>query len=124
MCSILSMPSFMPYNFSFILKLKKCIIRKVQAHTLHEVIALYTPQHNGVTERKNRSVLNLTRRKLKAKNMPKIFWVKEASTTMYIMNRCSTKKMFKRKLHEAWTGSKPNISHLRVFWINVFQACT
>lgn len=35
--------------------------------TEHELIASYTPQYNDITERKNRSILNMTRSMLKAK---------------------------------------------------------
>ncbi|KAK2981153.1 hypothetical protein RJ640_013475 [Escallonia rubra] len=34
----------------------------------------YSPQQNGVVERKNRSILNMTRSMLKSKNLPKEFW--------------------------------------------------
>lgn len=33
----------------------------------HEVIAPYTPQHNGLVERRNRTLLNMTRSMLKEK---------------------------------------------------------
>lgn len=39
----------------------------------HEVIAPYTPQHNGIFERKHKNILNTTRIMLKAKEMPKRF---------------------------------------------------
>ncbi|KAK2988354.1 hypothetical protein RJ640_001539 [Escallonia rubra] len=34
----------------------------------------YSPQHNGMVERKNRSIVNMTRSMLKRKNLPKEFW--------------------------------------------------
>lgn len=39
----------------------------------HEVIAPYTPQHNGIAERNNRSILSMDRSMVKEKNMPKHF---------------------------------------------------
>ena len=81
----------------------------------HEIIAPYTPQHNGIAERKNRSILNMTRSMLKAKEVPKRFWAEAASTAVYILNRCPTKKLVEKTPYEAWTGSKPKVSHLRVF---------
>jgi len=36
--------------------------------------APYSPQQNGVVERKNRTILNMVRNMLKSKNMPKEFW--------------------------------------------------
>ena len=37
-------------------------------------IASYTPQQNGVAERKNRTILSMVRSMLKSKRMPKKFW--------------------------------------------------
>jgi len=39
-----------------------------------EVTAPYTPQHNGLAERRNRTLLNMTRSMLKQKNLPHKFW--------------------------------------------------
>ncbi|KAI9152926.1 hypothetical protein LWI28_003161 [Acer negundo] len=40
----------------------------------HQFTPAYTPQLNGVAERKNRAILNMARSMLKDKNMPKNFW--------------------------------------------------
>lgn len=40
---------------------------------LHEVIAPYTPQKNGATERRNMTMLNMVRGMLKEKKMPRYF---------------------------------------------------
>lgn len=45
------------------------------------------PQHNGITDRKNQSILNMTRSMLKAKDMPNKFWGEAASTIIYILKR-------------------------------------
>ena len=36
----------------------------------HEVTASYTPQHNGLVERRNRTLLDMTHSMLKEKNLP------------------------------------------------------
>lgn len=69
----------------------------------HEVIAVYTPQQNVITYRRNRSILNMIRSVLKAKEMPKRFWDEAASTIIYILNRCPTKKIIEDTPYEAWT---------------------
>jgi transposase InsO family protein len=51
-----------------------------QEGIVHEVIAPYTPQHNEIAERKNRSIMNMARSMLKGKEMPNRFWA-EASAT-------------------------------------------
>lgn len=39
-----------------------------------ELIAVYTPHQNGVSERRNRTIMNMVRSLLVNKNMPKNFW--------------------------------------------------
>jgi hypothetical protein len=58
---------------------------------------------------------------LKAKDMPKRFWAEAASTTVYILNRCPTKRIVGKTPYEAWTGSKPSVSHFRVFGSMCFR---
>src|ERR1051325_6768739 len=58
---------------------------------------------------------------LKAKDMPKRLWDEAASRAVYILNRCPTKNIFGRKSYEAWTGSKPSVSHFRVFGSMCFR---
>ncbi|GAA0147366.1 hypothetical protein LIER_07086 [Lithospermum erythrorhizon] len=50
----------------------------------------YTPQQNGVAERRNRTVMNMVRAMLSAKNMPKTLWPEDVNWTFYILNRCPT----------------------------------
>jgi transposase InsO family protein len=47
----------------------------------------YTPQQNGVTERKNKIILDMVRLMLK-KNMPKEFWEEDMQCAVYVKNRC------------------------------------
>nr|KYP32045.1 Retrovirus-related Pol polyprotein from transposon TNT 1-94 [Cajanus cajan] len=82
---------------------------------IHEVIAPYTPQHNGTAERENRTILNMARSMLKTKKLPKMFWGEAVSTAVYILNRCPTRRLDEITPEEAWSGLKPNVSHLRIF---------
>lgn len=88
---------------------------------MHKVIAPYTPQHNGITERRNRSILNMTKSILKAKEMPRRFQGEATSTIVYILNRYPTKKIVEKTPYEALTGLKPNVGHLRVFGSTCFR---
>ena len=63
----------------------------------------------------------MTRSMLKAKDMPKRFWAEAVSTTVYILNRCPIKRIVGKIPYEAWTGSKPSVSHLRVFGSMCFR---
>ncbi|CAJ2667154.1 unnamed protein product [Trifolium pratense] len=80
----------------------------------HEIIAPYTPQHNGMAERRNRTIMNMTRCMLREKNLPHNFWGEAVVTACYVLNRCPTKQM--DKVPEAiWSGHTPSVKHLRVF---------
>ena len=82
---------------------------------VYEVTAPYTPQHNGLAKRRNRSLLNMTRSMIKLKKMPNTFWREILRTAAYILNRCPTKKL-DQILEEIWTGCKQSAKHLRVFF--------
>lgn len=53
------------------------------------LIAPRSSQQNSVTERKNITILNMARSMLKAKNMPKEFWVEDVSYIVCLPNRFS-----------------------------------
>ncbi|KAL5816417.1 hypothetical protein ACOSQ3_024795 [Xanthoceras sorbifolium] len=81
----------------------------------HQFTPAYTPQLNGVAERKNRTILNMARSMLKDKNMPKSFWAEAVLCAVYLLNRCPTKSLDTKTPHEVWSTHKPSVSHLRVF---------
>ena len=81
---------------------------------VQEVTAPYTPQHNGLAERRNRCLLDMTRSMLKMTKMPNTFWGEAVRTATYILNRCPTKKLDQIP-EEIWLGSKQSAKHLRVF---------
>lgn len=82
---------------------------------IHEVAAPYTPQHNGIAEMRNRTILNMTRSMLKGKELPKYLWGEAVSTTTFILNKCPTKGHQEITPEEAWTGRKTNVFQIRVF---------
>ena len=81
----------------------------------HQTTPAYTPQLNGVAERKNRTILDMARSLLKAKKLPKQYWAEAVSCAVYLLNRCPTKSLQGVIPEEAWSGHKPSVTHLRVF---------
>jgi len=79
---------------------------------VHEVTAPYTPQHNGLAERRNKSLLDMTRSMFKVKKMPNTFWGESVKTAAYILNRCPTKKL-NQIPKEIWLGCKQSAKHLK-----------
>ena len=80
-----------------------------------ELTAPYTPQQNGVAERRNRTIVEMGRSMLNARCIPKIFWAEAVDTAVYILNISPTKEVYDQTPYEAWKGRKPKVSHLRIF---------
>ena len=81
----------------------------------HQTTPAYTPQLNGVAERKNRTILDMVRSLLKAKKLPKQYWAEAVSCAVYLLNRCPTRSLQVVTPQEAWSGHKPSVTHLQVF---------
>jgi hypothetical protein len=81
----------------------------------HFTTTPYTPQQNGVVERRNRTVVEMARCLLKSKNVPGEFWGEAVTTAVYLLNRAPTKSLQGRTPYEAWHNIKPKVHHLRTF---------
>ena len=89
-----------------------------------QLTAPYTPQQNGVVERKNRTIKGPVRSMLKEKELPPELWVEAVSTCVYVLNRSSTKGVKGKTPYEKWNKRKPSVSHLKVFRSVVFVKAT
>lgn len=57
-----------------------------------QLTAAYSPQQNEVAERRNRTIVNMVRRLLSEKEMPRRhFWADAARWTAHVLNRSLTK---------------------------------
>ena len=87
-----------------------------KAHGIQkQFTARYTPQQNGIAERKNRTIMEMARNMLASKNLPNEYWGEAVSTAIYIMNRCPIKSVKNKVLQEAWTSINHSVSHLKFF---------
>ncbi len=75
----------------------------------------YSPQQNGVVERKNRHIVKITRAMFNEKNLPNYFWAEAVTTIVYIMNRTPVAEVHGMTPEEKFTGKKLDFSHLKVF---------
>ncbi|MCH81290.1 copia-type polyprotein, partial [Trifolium medium] len=80
-----------------------------------QLTAAYTPQQNGVSERKNRTLLNIVRSMISAKGVPKQFWPEAVLWAVYVMNRSPTTSVKDKTPEEAWSGVKPSVKHFNKF---------
>uniref|UniRef100_A0A251RQU6 Putative ribonuclease H-like domain, Reverse transcriptase, RNA-dependent DNA polymerase n=1 Tax=Helianthus annuus TaxID=4232 RepID=A0A251RQU6_HELAN len=81
----------------------------------HQLTNSFTPQQNGVAERKNRTLMELSRSMMNVKQLPNCYWAEAIACATYILNRTITKTRPNQTPYEAWNGRKPNVDHLRVF---------
>ncbi len=85
-----------------------------------ETSAPYSPSQNGVAERFNRTLIELVRAMLIAKDLPSFLWDEAVSHATYIRNRSLTRALKGKTPYEAWTGKKPDVSHFREFGCDVW----
>ena len=50
----------------------------------------YTPQQNGVVERKNMHIVEIARALMSERNLPHYYWIEAIQTVVYIMNKTPT----------------------------------
>ncbi|KAJ0533211.1 putative RNA-directed DNA polymerase [Helianthus annuus] len=82
---------------------------------LHEFSAPYTPQQNGVAERKNRTLIETARTMLADSKLPINFWVEAVSAACYTLNRVLTVKKFNKTCFQLINNRKPNLKYLEPF---------
>ncbi|KAI9162085.1 hypothetical protein LWI28_023693 [Acer negundo] len=73
-----------------------------------------TPQPNGVSKRRNITLLDMVRSMLSYSTLLKSFWGYALQTAMYILNDVPSKSV-PQTPHELWTGRKPSLQHLKIF---------
>jgi hypothetical protein len=86
----------------------------------HEFSSPYTPQQNGVVERKNRTLLDMARTMLDEYKTPDLFWADVINTACYSINRLYLHRILKKTSYELLTDKKPNVSYFRVFGSKCF----
>jgi transposase InsO family protein len=82
-------------------------------------------QQNGVVERKNHTLVEMTRTMLDEHRTPRLFWTDAISTACYISNRIFLHSILHLTAFELRFGQKSSVSHLRHFGCKcfVFETC-
>nr|GEZ98098.1 putative ribonuclease H-like domain-containing protein [Tanacetum cinerariifolium] len=74
-----------------------------------------TPQHNGITERKNMTLIKATRTMLADSLLPIPFWAVSVNTAYYVQNRVLVTKPHNKTPYELLHGRTPSIGFVRPF---------
>lgn len=79
-----------------------------------EYTTAYSPQQNGISERKNRSLTEMGRCLFTDAGMHKRYWAEAINTACYLQNRLPCTAIT-RTPYEIWFSKKPDMNHLRLF---------
>ncbi|KAL4283721.1 hypothetical protein GQ457_16G017790 [Hibiscus cannabinus] len=74
-----------------------------------------TPQWNGDSERRNRTLLDMVGSIMSHTDLPTSFWGYALETTAFTLNRVPSKSVQKTP-HEMWTGKRPNMSFMKGYY--------
>ncbi|GKA28016.1 retrovirus-related pol polyprotein from transposon TNT 1-94 [Tanacetum coccineum] len=86
----------------------------------HNFLAPRTPQSNGVVERKNRTLQEMSRTMLNEQSLLQNFWCNAVDTSTYILNRILIRAILGKTPYELLRGRKPTLDYFRVFGSKCF----
>jgi transposase InsO family protein len=81
---------------------------------IHERTPPYSPQSNGVAERKNHTLTDLIKAMLDTAGLSKAWWGEVVLTASHVLNRIATKKS-EITPYECWKGRKLSLSYLHTW---------
>jgi hypothetical protein len=86
----------------------------VEHGIIHKRTPPYSPQSNGVAERKNRTLIDLVNSVLDTAVLSKAWWEEALLTLCHVLNRGLMKNKEKTP-YEEWIGGKPLLSYLHTW---------
>ncbi|PKU66732.1 Retrovirus-related Pol polyprotein from transposon TNT 1-94 [Dendrobium catenatum] len=86
----------------------------------HQFSCPYTPEQNGVAERKHRHIIETTRTLLHLASVPQQFWPDAANTAVYLINRLPSSNTNNRSPYQLLYKEWPSYSFLKTFGCECF----
>ena len=99
-------------SYEFGLHLKQCGI-------VSQLMPPGTPRSNGVSERRNRALLDMVRSMMSLTYLPLSFWGYALETAAFTLNRAPSKSV-EMTSYELWFGNKPKLLFLKVWGCNAY----
>ena len=81
----------------------------------HQFSAKYTPQSNGLVERKNWTLIDMSRSILSEYNVNHSFWAEAINMACYYSNQLYCHPMMENTPYELLNERKPNIAYFQIF---------
>ena len=81
-----------------------------------------TPQWHGVSERRNRTLLDMVRSMMSRTDLPISFRGYALETATFLLNRIPSKAV-KKTPYELWTGKRPGLSFLKIWGCEAYVKC-
>ncbi|KAI0492615.1 hypothetical protein KFK09_026891 [Dendrobium nobile] len=86
----------------------------------HQMTCPYTPEQNGVAERKNRHIVETVRSLLHKASMPFQYWPEASATAVYLINRMPSPTTHDKSPLQLLFHTVPEYKHLRIFGCECF----
>ena len=99
-------------SYEFGLRIKQCGI-------VSQFTPPGTPQRYGVSECRNRTLLDIVRPMMPLIGLPLSFWGYALEIVAFTLNRAPSKSV-ETTAYELWFGKKPKLSFLRVWGCNAY----
>ena len=80
----------------------------------------HTPEQNGIAKRTNHKILDKGRTIMKDAGALDFLWANAFATAVYTMNQTISAQARDKTPYEAFFGKKPDVSHMRVWFSDVF----
>ena len=80
-----------------------------------QYLAPRTPQHNGVVERKNQTLVEAARTMLSQSKLHIYFWAEAVNTACYTQNRTLINRDHDKTPYEIMANRKPTLKYFHVF---------
>ncbi|GJR84177.1 ribonuclease H-like domain-containing protein [Tanacetum coccineum] len=88
----------------------------INSSIIHQTSCSYTPQQNGIAERKHRHLLNVARSLMFEGEILLSMWLECVLTATYLVNRLPSSVLSGASPFRLVYGKEPSLSHLRDFW--------